>query len=88
MIDILINVDCYSLLRAIRAMNDVPYNETTTRAHETLQEIYILDIIKLFKDIYIEVRDWTERDLQMTIDARKIIFNLDMPLENVEWEVL
>jgi len=48
---------------AIRVINDVPYNRTTTRAHETLQEIYILDIIKLSKDIYIEMRDWTERDL-------------------------
>jgi len=49
---------------------------------------YILNVIKLSKDIYIGVRDWTERDLQMTIDARKIISNLDMPLENVEWEAL
>jgi len=48
---------------AIRAINDVSYNETSTHIHETLQGIYILDVIKLSKDIYIEVRDWTERDL-------------------------
>jgi len=41
-------------------INDVLYNETTTHTHETLQGIYILNIIKLSKDIYIEVRDWTE----------------------------
>jgi len=34
------------------------------------------------------MRDWTEGDLQMTIDARKIISNLDIPLENVEWKAL
>jgi len=85
-VDILMNVDCYSLLcvkvRFARLM--MCYNETTTHTHETLQGIYILNVIKLSKDICIEVRDWTEKDLQMTIDARKIISNLEMPLENVE----
>jgi len=96
MIDILMNVDCYSLLRAIRAINDVPYNETTTHTQRDftgkyiyILRIYILNVIKLSKDIYIEAKDWAERDnLQMTIDARKIISNLDMPLENVKWEAL
>jgi len=91
MIDILMNVDCYSLYLcqcAIRAINDALYNETTTHAHETLQKIYIFNVIKLSNDIYIEMRDWIEGDLQMTIDAKKIISNLDLPLENVEWEAL
>jgi len=48
MINILMNIDCYSLLCAkVRAVNDVPYNITTTHAHETLQGIYTLDVIKL-----------------------------------------
>jgi len=35
------------------------------------------------------MRDWTETDnLRMIIDARKIISNLDIPLENVELETL
>jgi len=73
MINILMNVD-YSLLRAVilcrlfllffitcqDTINDVPYNETTTHTHETLQGIYILNVIKLSKDIYryLEVKDW------------------------------
>jgi len=35
---------------AIRAINDALYNETITHAHETLQEIYTLDVIKLSND--------------------------------------
>jgi len=35
-------------------------------------------------DIYIEVTDWTEGELQMTIDAKKIISKLSVTLENVE----
>jgi len=42
---------------AIRVINDALYNETTTHAHETLQNIYTLDVIKLSNDIYIEMRD-------------------------------
>jgi len=76
-------------------MNDAPYNKTTTHAHETLQ-VYIPSTLLNYptlllynKDIYIEMRDWTETDnLRMTIDARKIISNLDIPLENAEWETL
>jgi len=54
MIDILMNIDCYSSVTcqgAIRAINDVPrpYNEITT--HETLLGMYILNVIKLCKDI-------------------------------------
>jgi len=59
---------------AICAINDVPYNETA-HTHEILLGIYILNVIKVSKDIYIEVKDWTKKDFQMIIDARKIIFN-------------
>jgi len=73
----------------IRAINDALYNETTTHAHESIRGIYILNVVKLINDIYIEIRDLTEIDnLRMTIDARKIISNLDIPLENEEWETL
>jgi len=30
--------------------------------------------------------DWTEGELQMTINAKKLIFKLGM--ENVEWKIL
>jgi len=41
---------------AIRAINDRLYNKTTTHAHESLQSIYTLHVIKLSNDIYIEMR--------------------------------
>jgi len=72
---------------AIRAINDALYNETT-HAHESLRGLYNLNV-KLINDIYIKMRDLTEiDDLRMIIDARRIIFNLDIPLENEEWETL
>jgi len=43
MTDILMNVDCYTLLRAIRAINDVNYDEISAHKHEILQGIYILN---------------------------------------------
>jgi len=45
-------------------------------------------LLKLSKDICIKVTDWTEGELQMTIDAKKIIPKLGMSLENVEWKAL
>jgi len=44
--------------------------------HMRLYKEYI-SLLLNSKDIYIEVGDWTKRDFQMTIDARKIISNLD-----------
>jgi len=73
---------------AIRAINDTLCNETTIHAHESLRGIYTLNVVKL-TNIYIEMRDLTEIDnFRMTIDARKIISNLDIPLENEEWKTL
>jgi len=74
---------------AIHAINDALYNETTTHAHESLQGLYILNVVKLTNDIYIEMRNLTEIDnLRMTIDVKKIIPKLSVPLENEEWEIL
>jgi len=73
----------------MRAINDALYNETITHAHESLRGLYTLNVVKLTNDIYIEMRDLTEIDnLRITIDARKIICNLNIPLENKEWETL
>jgi len=74
---------------AIRTINDALYNETTTHAHESLQGLYTLNVVKLTNDIYIEMKDLTEIDnLRMTIDVKKIILKLSVPLENEEWETL
>jgi len=74
---------------AIRAINDALYNETTTHAHESFRGLYTLSVVKLTNDIYIEMRDLTEIDnLRMTIDVKKIISKLSVPLENEEWETL
>jgi len=56
MTGILTNVDIYTLLRAnvqYVLINDVNFNETN--AHDTLLGIYSLNVIKLSKNIYIEV---------------------------------
>jgi len=66
----------------ICAINDVSYNET--HLHETLLGIYSLNVIKLSNDIYIEVTDWTEGELHMTIHAKKIISKLSISLENMK----
>jgi len=36
---------------AIRAINDMSYNDTTTHAHESLRGIYSLNVVKLTNDI-------------------------------------
>jgi len=53
--------------------------------HMSLYKVYTLNVMRLSNDIYIEIKNWTEGDFKMTIDARKIISNLVMPLhlENV-----
>jgi len=51
------NVDCYSLLRAKVRFAQLMMRYTTKllhNAHDTLQGIYILNVIKLSNDIYIE----------------------------------
>jgi len=38
--------------------------------------------------LYIEVLNCVEWELEMTIDAKKIISTLSVPLENTEWKAL
>jgi len=74
---------------AICAVNDVLYNETTTHTHESLRGLYTLNVVKERGDIYVEMRDLTDLDnLRMTIDVKKIIPKLSVPLENEEYETL
>jgi len=75
--NILMNVDCYSLLRInVRFARLMMCHITKLlHIHMRLYKEYIsstlLNVIKLSKDIYIEVRDWTETDnLQMIIDEK------------------
>jgi len=57
------------------------YTEDT--AH-LIDMIYMFNIVKEYDDIYIEVRSCLDGELKMTIDAKKIIPKLSVPLE--EWE--
>jgi len=50
--------------------------------------IYIVHICSEYENIYIEVRSCFDGELQMTIDAKKIIPKLSVPLEDEEWEKL
>jgi len=38
--------------------------------------------------IYIEIRNYLDIELQITIDAKKIILKLSVPLEDKEWKKL
>jgi len=51
-----------------------------------LYRTYTFNIVKEYEDIYIEVRSYLNGELQMTIDAKKIIPKLRMPLEDKEWK--
>jgi len=44
----------------------------------------MFNIVKECEDIYIEVRSCSDGKLQMTIDAKKIIPKLSVPLEDEE----
>jgi len=41
-------------------------------------------LLREYDDIYIEVRSYLDRELKMTIDAKKIIHKVS--LEDEEWE--
>jgi len=55
---------------------------------EYLYRTYMFNVIKEYEGICIEVRSCLDEELQMTIDAKKIISKLRMPLEDEEWENL
>jgi len=46
----------------------------------------MFNIVKECEDIYIEIRSCLDGELQMTIDAKKIIPKLSMSLEDKEWK--
>jgi len=46
--------------------------------------IHTLNIVEEYNDIYIEVLNCVEWKLEMTINAKKIISILSVPLENTE----
>jgi len=48
----------------------------------------MFNVVKEYENIYIEVRSCLDKKLQMTIDAKKIIPKLRVPLEDEEWEKL
>jgi len=55
---------------------------------EPLCHPYKYNVVKEYDDIYIEVRSCLDGELKMTIDAKKIIHLLSVPLEDEEWEKL
>jgi len=88
----------------IRGFRDGNYNEEEEdeELEEIRDNIYIDDdediillcrtykfnVVKEYEDIYIEVRSSLDGELQMTIDAKKIILILGVPLKDDEWEKL
>jgi len=46
------------------------------------------NVVKECKNIYIEVSNCLDKELRMTIDAKKIIPKLSVPLEDTKWEKL
>jgi len=45
---------------------------------------YMFNIVEECEDIYIEIRSYLDREFQMTIDAKKIISKLSVPLKDKE----
>jgi len=50
--------------------------------NEHFHVTYMFNIVKECEDIYIEIRSYLDWELQMTIDAKKIIPKLSVPLED------
>jgi len=48
-----------------------------------IYETYMFNIVKECEDIYIEIKSCLDGKLQMTIDAKKIIPKLTVPLEDI-----
>jgi len=48
----------------------------------------MFNVVKEYEDIYIEVRSCLDGEIQMTIDTKKIIPKLRVPLEDEEWKKL
>jgi len=48
----------------------------------------MFNVVEECEDIYIEIRNYLDMELQMTIDAKKIISKLSVPLEDKEWKKL
>jgi len=75
----------------IRGFHDKNYNEENdqfwlyTENKYLLHRTYMFNVVKECEDIYIEVRSCLDRELRMTIDAKKIIPKLSVPLEDKEW---
>jgi len=73
---------CHYVIRGSREENYIEsWPHITGRS---IHMIYMFNIVKKYKDIYIEIRSCLDGKLQMTIDAKKIIPKLSVPLEDEE----
>jgi len=87
--------DCiYSYLAAchcvIRGFRDENYSEFHVQMSKMcfIYDTYMFNmLLKICEDIYIEIRNYLDGELQMIIDA-KTIPKLSVPLEDKEWEKL
>jgi len=70
----------------IHGIMDQNYSKAWPHTDERRHNAYILNIVKECGDIYIEELDCVEWKFKMTIDAKKIISTLSMPLENIGME--
>jgi len=96
----LFNNRAYSLLSTCHYVNrgfrDENYNEEEEKIRDLIwidtnvNELYYLyhacmfNVVKKYEDICIEIRSCLDGELQMTIDAKKIIPKLSVPLEDEE----
>jgi len=80
----------------IRGFRDQNYSEFRSRTdveNTFLHVTYMFNVVEECEDICIEVRSCLDGELQMTIDAKKIIPKLSVPLEwkkikNMNWGAL
>jgi len=65
-------------------ISDQNYSKAWPHTDERGQNTYILNVVEKYNDIYIEVINCVEWKLEVTINARKIISTLGVPLENTD----
>jgi len=88
--------DCiYSYLATshcvIRGFRDESYSEFRSRTDVKdvfLYNTHMFNVVEECEDIYIEIRNYLDGELQISIDVKAIIPKLSVPLKDKEWEEL
>jgi len=75
---------CHSVIYGSLKQKYIDFWTYTGDTVHLIDMMYMFNTVKEYDDIYIEVRSCLDGKLKMTIDAKKIIPKLSVPLE--EWE--